>query len=277
MDVLFNGTKNIHCAFFIGANFRYSNTYSADMSSNVPNLHGAKVQLTLLGLFRMHAVAESVQLSPLVGVSELGWVDGVPQVTLDSVPFHNRAMDSLAPAHSQGLLALFGIRDALEELQHWRAVARNSQAQFASLQVQVEVGVSSSGVLTRQQLRAQGAALRFLNVKRCAADMQKEWLQCFAQWVQAEGGDAARDMGQVRQMALRPDLFERLLYTDPDLEHIDVMVMPLADRNEVARIRQVAYLRAGTPLVAVAQGSDQMRVQLPAWMAQRASCDAEVY
>lgn len=271
MDVCINRVKNIPFAFRFGANLFDFNTSSADMSPTVANSRGAKVQLTLLGLFRTHGVAEAGQLAPLVGVQELGWAHGAPQVTLGSVPFHNRAMDRLAPAQGRGMLALFGIRDALEELQHWRTVARNSQAQFAYMQLQVEVGASSSGVLTRQQLRAQGAALRFLHVKRCAAEMQKEWLLRFAQWVQEEGGDASRDMSQVRHMALRPDLFERLLYTDPDLRHIDVMVMPLADRNDVSRSRQVAYLRAGTPLASVTQGSDQMQVQLPAWMAQRAS------
>lgn len=239
------------------------------MQSTVSNIRGSKVQLTFLGLFRAHAAAHGVQLSPLVGVHGLQSVAGVPQVTLSSVPFHNRAMDSKAPSQQRGLLALFGIRDALEELQHWRAVARNSQAQFAYLQVQVDVGLPSSGVLTRQQLKAQGASLRFLNVKRCAAELQKEWLQCFAQWVQEEGGDAGAEMAQVRQMALRPDLFERLLYTDPDLQHIDVMVLPLADRNDVARVRQVAYLRAGTPLLSITQGSDQMHTQLPNWMGWR--------
>jgi hypothetical protein len=241
------------------------------MHPTVSNLKTSKVQLTLMGLYRMHAGAPVPQMSPLVGVKHLDWVDGMPHVTLGSVPFHDRAMDLRAPAQQRGLLALFGIRDALEQLQHWRAVARSSQAQFASLQVQVDVGVPSAGVLTRQQLQSQGPALRFLNVKRCAAEMQKEWLQVFAQWVQQEGGDAAREMAHVRQMALRPDLFERLLYTDPDLQHIDVMVLPLADRNDVARVRQVAYLRAGTPLFGVAQGSDQMHAQLPDWMVQRAA------
>ena len=239
------------------------------MLSIVSKSPGSKVQLTLFGLFRMHAQAPGVHLSPLVGVQALQWTHGKAQVTVGSVPFHDRAMDALAPAQERGMLALFGIRDALEELQHWRTVARSSQAEFAYLQLQVDVGVASSGVLTRQQLRWHGADMRFLNVKRCAAEMQKDWLKQFAQWVQEEGGDPAQTMAHVRQMALRPDLFERLLHVDPDLQHIDVMVLPLADRNDVARVRQVAYLRAGTPLISMAQGSDQMEVTLPAWMQQR--------
>lgn len=240
------------------------------MLSIVSKNSGSKVQLTLFGLFRVHAQASQVQLSSLVGVQALQWEGDQAQVTVGSIPFHHRAMDRLAPAKEQGLLALFGIRDALQELQHWRTVARSSEAHFAYVQLQVDVGVSSSGVLTREQLRAQGASMRFLNVKRCAAEMQRDWLQLFAQWLREEGGDPAQDMHHVRQMALRPDFFERLLHVDPDLQHIDVMVFPLADRNDAARVRQVAYLRAGTPLLSVAQGSDQMQVMLPAWMQQRA-------
>lgn len=265
------GVKNIPYAVLIFCYFSQSNAFSIYMHPNVSSLRESKVQLTFVGLFRMHGSSGDAQLSPLVGVQGVECAGDCPQVTLGSVPFHNRAMDALAPTQGLGMLALFGIRDALEQLQHWRAVARTSHAQFAYLQVQVEVGIPSSGVLTRQQLRAQGAALRFLNVKRCASEMQKEWLHHFAQWVEEEGGDAARDMAQVRQMALRPDLFERLLYSDADLQHIDVMVLPLADRNDMARVRQVAYLRAGTPLLSVAQGSDQMHVQLPDWMAERAT------
>lgn len=226
----------------------------------------SKVQLTFMGLFHAKSVLNSVQLSSLEGCQAVWHEAGMVHITADSVPFHQRCMDGRAPQPGRGLLALFGIRDALDELQYWRTVARNSQAQFAYIQLQVDVGSSSSGVLKRSELRAQGSSLRFLNVRRCAADMQKQWLSQFAQWVQAEGGDAQRDMQHVRHMAHRPDLFERLLHEDPDLQHIDVMVLPLADRAEPARTRQVAYLRAGAKVVSAAQGSDQIRMHLPEWM-----------
>jgi hypothetical protein len=60
-----------------------------------------------------------------------------------------------------------------------------------------------------------------------------------------------------------PDLFERLLYEDEDLRHIDVLIIPLADWPDLTRVRQVAYVRAGTPLLALLQGGDQMQVHLP--------------
>lgn len=226
----------------------------------------SKVQLTLMSLFRLRDEGSSTSVSPFVGAKSAWMEDGVVHLMANSVPFHNRAMDSLAPASGQGLLALFGIRDALQELQHWRTVARNAQAQFAYLQLQVDAGVAMSGVLTREALRAQQANVRFVNVRRCAAEMQKEWLAQFAQWVAEEGGDAQRDMYHIRQMARRPDLFERLLSTDADLAAVDVLVFPLVDRLDATATRQVAYLRAGARIVASIQGSDQVHVHVPDWM-----------
>lgn len=231
----------------------------------------SKVQLTLFSLLRAHGAGADRHWSPLVGADQVRAEQGQLTVTAASVPFHLRSMDPRAPRAGQGLLALFGIRDALDELQHWRAVARNTEARFAYVQLQVEAGAVDPSVLTRAVLRAKGASLKFLNVRRCAAEMQKEWLQRFAGWVAAEGGEVGRDMSHVRQMALRPDLFERLLFSDPDLQAIDVMVLPLADRADPSRIRQVAYLRAGTPVKVLVQGGDQIHIVLPEWMGQRQS------
>ena len=231
----------------------------------MPHTVSSRVQLTLLSLFRQHGK----QAQPVVGAERVYDEGHGLQVVASSIPFRNRAMDSKAPRPGMGLLALFGIRDALDELQHWRMVARTSQAQFAYLQLQVEVGMNASVAPTRQMLREQGAGMRFLNVRRSAAEFQKELLARFAQYVAQEGGSPEHDMAHVRQMALRPDLFERLLYEDEDLRHIDVLVIPLADWPDPTRVRQVAYVRAGTPLMAQVQGSDRMQVHLPGWMAQR--------
>lgn len=231
----------------------------------MPYTVSSRVQLTLLSLFRQHGK----QAQPVVGAERVYDEGRGLQVVASSIPFHNRALDSKAPRSGMGLLALFGIRDALDELQHWRKVARSSQAQFAYLQLQIEVGMNSTVAPTRQILREQGAGMRFLNVRRSSAELQRELLARFAEYVAQEGGKPERDMHHVRHMAQRPDLFERLLHEDEDLRHIDVLVMPLADWPDPARMRQVAYLRAGTPLLTVLQGSDQMQVHLPDWMAQR--------
>ena len=230
----------------------------------------SKVQLTLMSLYRRSEAGGQVSVAPFVG-SQRVWVDaGRIHLVADSVPFHDRSMDLLAPRTGKGMLALFGIRDALAELQHWRTTARSSQARFTYLQMQVDIGAAHNGVVTRELLQERQAGLRFINVKRCAADMQKQWLAHFAQWVQEEGGDAARDMAHVRQMAARPDLFERLLREDADLRFIDVMVLPLADWPGSTRTRQVAYVRAGAPVMQLVQGCDQVQVHLPEWMQERA-------
>ena len=235
------------------------------MSKASASAVSSKVQLTMVSLFHAHRGATGVQPQPLVGAKSVQWRDEQFHVEAASVPFHSRHMDVYAPR--QGcLLALFGIRDALMELQHWRAVARSSKALFGYLQLQVDVGVPASTAVNRRLLQTQGQALRFINVKRSAADFQKELLKQFATWVHQEGGDAARDMAHVRQMALRPDLFARLLCEDPDLQHIDVMVLPLADKADPGHVRQVALLRAGAQWTELPQGNEQVQMHLPEWM-----------
>lgn len=227
----------------------------------------AKVQLTLMGLFRRPAPHTAGRPEPLVGVATIGANPaGGIALQAGSIPFHLRAMDARGPRPGYGLLALFGIRDTLDELQHWRTVARNSQAHFAYVQLQAEVGAVGTAAVQRSQLRAQGAALRFVNVRRSAMAFQKELLAQFAAYVAAEGGDPARDMAHVRQMALRPDLYEKVLYDDPDLQHVQVLVFALADRQDPARLRQVAYVRAGLPLQVRAGEGDGVQLQLPDWM-----------
>lgn len=226
----------------------------------------SKVQLTLMCLFRPEGQPHQQRWSPIVGASQITPADdGKLDIQLASIPFHSRAMDTHAP-QAQGLLALFGIRDALDELQHWRSVARNSHAEFAYLQLHVDVGEPHKTAVQRQTLRERGASLRFVNVRRSAASFQKELLQQFAQWVAQEGGNPAQDMVHVRQMAQRPDLFERLLLEDPDFQHVDVLIIPLADRANPEQVRQVAYVRAGAQILSESQGSERFRLHLPAWM-----------
>lgn len=221
----------------------------------------SKVQLTLMSLFHAHGASAK----PLVGAGSVQMQGQQFQVEAASVPFHNRAMDAFAPSHGC-MLALFGIRDALTELQHWRTVARSSKAYFGYLQLQVDVGEVAPAAVTRRLLQEQGAGLRFVNVRRSAAEFQKELLQQFAQWLREEGGNPDQDMAHVRQMARRPDFFARVLLEDPDLRHVDVMVLPLADKPDAAQVRQVALLRAGARWTLLPQGSDQVQMQLPAWM-----------
>ncbi|WP_455555969.1 hypothetical protein [Comamonas sp.] len=239
------------------------------MSSENTSSTCSKVQLTLMHLFRLSGQGAQAHITPFVGTQKAWLEEGQAHLLAGSVPFHDRHMDVLSPQQGKGMLALFGIRDALSELQHWRTIARNSHAQFTYVHMQVDVGSAHTGVVTRALLREKQAGLRFINAKRCSAEMQKEWLARFAQWVREEGGDVTQDMAHVRQMAKRPDLYERLLWEDEDLRWIDVMVLPLADWPDSTQTRQVAYVRAGAPLLQLVQGSDQVQVHLPDWMQKK--------
>lgn len=222
------------------------------------------MQLTFFALFQPKA--DGVKgLAPLVGAESLRLDGASAQADVTSIPFHLRSMDRLAP-RSGGLLGLFGIRDTLEELQHWRTVARHSKAEFGSLHVQVNIAHPWAGVVTREVLRERAGDLRFLNIRRNAAGLQKELLQKFASWVREEGGDPSLEMAHVQHMAHRPDLYARTLEQDSDFRHIDVLVFPLADRSDPRLTRQVAYLRAGARIQELRQGDTSVQLQLPRWM-----------
>jgi hypothetical protein len=128
----------------------------------MPHTVSSRVQLTLLSLFRQHGK----QAQPVVGTSVCA-TKGMVCRWLRARFHFDRAMDAKAPPR-HGSAGAFGIRDALDELQHWRMVARTSQAQFAYLQLQVEVGTNASVAPTRQMLREQApAALSERAPQRC--------------------------------------------------------------------------------------------------------------
>jgi hypothetical protein len=233
----------------------------------------SKVKLTLFSLYRRVRSANSGvpdALTTMVGADDVvPGEDGRPVVHAASVPFVDRGFDGLAPKAGTGLLALFGIRDTLEQLQHWRTVAQNSKAEFAYAEMWVDVGEVDTRLTTIESLRSPARKSRMVNLRRSTADFQRDLLARFQSFVRAEGGDAAQTMAEVRQMARRPDLFGRLMQEDADFASVDVLVIPLADAmGPISRIRQVAYVRAGVRVVEFQQGSDQCDVQLPVWMAK---------
>lgn len=74
-------------------------------------------------------------------------------------------------------------------------------------------------------------------------------------------------MSRIRQIAERPDLFDRFLAEDKDFKHIFVIVIPVADDpNDPTKIRQYAYVRPQARVVGVRQGTLEASLVLPAWM-----------
>ena len=243
------------------------------MQSDTKDPTPSKVRLTIFSLYKARAAAGRLDaVERMVGAYDVRvGADGRAEVLAASVPFNARRFDPLAPKQGFGMLALFGIRDTIDELQRWRTIARTAHAEFAYAEFWVDVGEIDVRLTSRESLARPGRRSRFLNLRRTTAEFQKEILAIFQRYVREEGGDPDATMARVPHIASRPDLFDRLLYEDPDLKTVDVFVLPLADMpDSPGRIRQVAYVRPGSTIAEFMQGSDQSTVYLPQWMSEPA-------
>ncbi|MFK4705878.1 hypothetical protein ABIC83_002717 [Roseateles asaccharophilus] len=230
----------------------------------------ATVKLTSFCLYRVHGKPGSEQTIEVVaGAADARFgSDGKIQLLLASSPFHSPAFDGRAPKDGTGLLALYGHRDALEELQYWRERARAEKAEFAYVDYEVWVSEISPQLVSRNLLQEpDGDKYGFLNIKRMQSGLQQEILNKFRIYVEKEGGSVDEDMSRVVQMAMRPDLFSRWLDEDKDVKDVQVMVIPVADDPEVpGKIRQVALVRPGIAILSQEQGDGRYEIVFPSWM-----------
>ena len=106
-----------------------------------------------------------------------------------------------------------------------------------------------------------------MNLKRMSAALQHEVLKAFQQYITAEGGNPGAVMAKVADIALRPDLFSRLLADDLDFRGLSVIVIPIADDpHSPKRTRQIAFVRPGARILSVEQGSSEATFYMPAWL-----------
>ncbi|MFG6488291.1 hypothetical protein ACG04R_16510 [Roseateles sp. BYS78W] len=185
--------------------------------------------------------------------------DGRFELTLASVPLSKPGRVGRAPAPGEGMLLLYG-RDRMEEMRQQHEQARAVGAELAVADFEFEVGEIERDLVDRSTLQG----LRFANVRRMKADLQTAILHQFAGYVDMEGGNSNRSMGEAFQIATRPDLFPRLIQDSKNFGGLDVLVIPVAD-GEDYRIRQLAYVRPRARLVSVRQCSDVV-LRLPEWM-----------
>lgn len=194
-------------------------------------------------------------------------VTGRVQLLASSIPLKTEAMRHRAPRPGFGLLALYGHRDALDELFLWRSIARKARAEFAFVEFDAVVYELSTQLIDRKAIKDSNGQLRFANLRRCRVELQKEILESFAKYVDEEGGNSEITMSNVVQIATRPDLCFNLLSRDPDLKHMTVFVTPVADNPDVpGRMRQIAYVKPGVEIINVSQGDDACDLLLPAWL-----------
>jgi hypothetical protein len=244
------------------------------MTKPEKTLSPSKLELTTFCLFRSQGwgqsrTAEAGSGAVAARISDSGKI----QLLAGSVPFNSAVFAERAPAPGSGLLMLYGIRDTLDELQRWRAIARERGMSFAQAKITVEVGYIEVGLTDRTTLRKFSTVAeprlwpsRFLNVRRMTAGLQSEVLHRFSKYVEEAKESVDINMARVSQIATRPDLFERLFKDDIDFQaNLDILVIPVADSPD-GRIRQLAFVRPGAKIVSIEQGSDEAEIILPAWM-----------
>lgn len=228
----------------------------------------AKVALTSFVVYRVNGRAgdPAATVDVLAGGDAARFTpEGKLQLLATSAPFHSDAFKERAPKPGHGLLALYGHRDALEELQYWRARAREMKAEFAYCNYDVQVDRITELLVDRKRLLENHDA-KFLNLRRTMSSLQTEIFERFAGYVASEGR-TNMSMTAVSHIATRPDLFDRLFEDDKDFKHLSVFVIPVADDVETpGKMRQMAYVRPGSKVLNVVQGSDQVDVLLPAWL-----------
>lgn len=178
--------------------------------------------------------------------------DGSFLFTLSSVPISKNI-----PTVKDSLFFLYGFRDTLEEVQKRRAEARDLDMEFRSIEIGVLLENVHHGIVTKADLKH----IDFINIRRMSACLQSDILERFASFVKNEGGDPA-SMSKVRQIATRPDLWERVINEDPDLREIKLAVVPVAD-GENGKIRYIALARKNILVASFNYDDEDDQICLP--------------
>lgn len=232
----------------------------------------SEIELVTFAIFKVRGRGTAAQkIDLLYGAADARFdTDGRVQLLADNVPFRNE-IGYPHPGH--GMLLLYGVNDQVEELQYWRAVARQEGAEFAWAKIKVDVGYIEVGLTNREMLQQFGVVSqarpensRFLNIRRMAAPLQREMLTHFQSI--ARGDPEATEMDRVVQLATRPAYWDKVFEMDRDLrDNLDVLVIPVADNEEDEhKVRYLAYLRPGANIVGISQGYEMAEIMVPRWL-----------
>jgi hypothetical protein len=232
----------------------------------------SKIELVTFAIFKVHGRGTANQrIELLYGAADSRFgQDGRVQLLANNVPYRKEIGE---PQPGHGLLTLYGVNDQIEELQYWRAVARQEGAEFAYAKITVDVGYIEVGLTNREMLKEFGTVTparpensRFLNIRRMAAPLQKEMLAHFQSIAKRDQVPTA--MESVVQMATRPAYWDHVFAMDPDMrDNLDVLVIPIADdEEEPHKVRYVAYLRPGANIVSISQGYELAEIMVPRWL-----------
>ena len=178
------------------------------------------------------------------------------RVGIDSVKLPARKK---APAN--GLMMLYGFRDSLQEMTRQRLLLtkNNPAVHFHPVSIDFDVGDIYPGIVPMQLVAKQ----RFLNIKRSSAEVQKEIRSRFETFIEEEGG-SVQDIKRIQQIAGRPDLFGRLIESEP-FSNVEILVFPVLTDNG---LRQFAMVTHKACMVELIQNPHSRIIAVPPdWLA----------
>jgi hypothetical protein len=172
-------------------------------------------------------------------------------VTLADVPLPPR---SLPPGGS--LTALYGFRDALEELSRLRKRWESETVGFATVTLQVEIGKMPYGRVSPEKL----GDFKFLYLDRITRPLEDVCRQKFDAYAGEMGIELADPFRHAGFVCERPDFIGRL-HQEPEFNHLDVIVYRIDD--PVTGPRQIASLFNQDAVVSIEARGVDTRILLP--------------
>lgn len=172
-------------------------------------------------------------------------------VTLADVPLPPRALPPTG-----ALTALYGFRDALEELSRLRKRWESDTVGFATVTLQAEIGKMPYGRVSPDKL-SQYKFLYLDRITRPLEDICRDKFDSYAAEMGLERQDPFRHAGFVCE---RPDFIGRL-HQEPEFNHLDVIVYRIDD--PLTGPRQIASLFNKDAIVSIEARGVQTRILLP--------------
>lgn len=211
-----------------------SKTEMGDPSGSDSSVKKKEAYLTLESfiLYRANNVTQSYVIFPRP--REMKEVDGRTTLVLDDIPFPEGI-----PHPKNALTALYGFRDALEELQRQLRFARENQMDSIKVTFKVPVRTIVMGTTDAKKLPETD----FLNLRRLQsslADIIIDGVNNLLGKESQETGLPCVSYSKITEACRRPDLVCDVIRSEKIFSHIKAVAYMIPDETNASRGRQVA-------------------------------------
>lgn len=158
-----------------------------------------------------------------------------------------------------GIVALYGFRDAIDEISAIRAKEEGPGVVFCSVNIEVDVGEIKPGPVSHDDI----GKTRILNVRRLTAKMRDEIETYWNRYLEEEGSEYLQkeDLRDMSFMGVRPDLISRL-HSEPEFNSFDIIVFPSKD-DKKRLFPRAALFSTENVLSIVAKNHPEIDVTFP--------------